>query len=391
MNIFSKIKKAMHKGGVILVFKRLFDKVRWSFDRIEFKSAIKHKLTRRLPDVEVVLRPLTSHPDDVDIAKRILLAFRKAQKDEKKVVTGDLWDNIQREWHSDFYAICHDPAKVAEYMNNMNQHGITIAIGSSSLSIYQAMKKNPAIRQEWGILVKDTLVCFAEAVGVLPYNLHGDALYEDESVLLSRVEKKIGATLIPSSIEGGLYKLKIDNRFFDYRDFWSAYIAWRIYELAGSTDSVAEIGGGIGKSALFAVQFGIKNYSIYDLPIINLTQAWYLIKSGVDVALYGEEKHGGVNIMPYWEFSKNSFDLTVNADSFPEMDGSIVADYLETIKKNTRKYLLSINREDGDVYGDNHKHIVVQDIVAKVGGLKRLYRFPVWFFNNYIEELYKLS
>lgn len=73
------------------------------------------------------------------------------------------------------------------------------------------------------------------------------------------------------------------------------------------------------------------------------------------------------------------------------MDESIVVDYLKTIKKNT-KTLLSINSERASEYGEYgkmRKHIVVQDIVAKVGGLKLSYRFPSWFFRGYyVEELY---
>lgn len=391
MNVYKKVKKAVKDGGVSLVFKRAIAKTTDYFTGIHFAQNIKHSY-EELPKVAVENRPLTSQADDVHIAERILRAFKKAQEDERehKNRKGDLWDLMQREGYSDFYAVYSDPVKLAEYMNNMNQHSITSGVGSSCLEEYRAMHEKPPVRQEWGVFVKDVLVAFGEAVGVLPYNLNGDNLYVDEGSLLSRIEEKIGITLRPSHIEGGLYKLKINNKFFDWKDFWSAYTAWRIYSLVGPDASIAEIGGGIGKAALYAGQFGIKNYSIYDLPIISLAQAWYLIKSEVDVVLYGE-KGQGIQLLPYWEFSKGSFELTINADSFPEMDGSKVADYLETIKKNTRKYLLSLNREDGGVYGDNHKHIVVHDIVGQVGGLERVHRFPSWIGRNYVEELYTVN
>lgn len=374
----------------MLVFKRAVLKTIDYFTGIHFLQNIKHPY-RKLPKVEVENRPLTTCPNDIFIAERILRAFKKAQEDEceHKNIKGDLWDIVQDN-HGDFYDVYHDPVKLAEYMNNMNQHSITSGVGSSDISVYRAMSKSPIIRQEWGVFVKDTLVAFGEAVGVLSYNLNGDSLYVDEGFLLSRIEEKIGIALRPSHIEGGLYKLKINNKFFDWKDFWSAYTTWRIYSLVGSDVSVAEIGGGIGKAALYADQFGIKNYSIYDLPVINLAQAWYLIKSGVDVVLYGEEGRG-IRILPFWEFSKGSFDLTVNADSFPEMDSSKVVDYLKVIKKNTKKYLLSLNREDGGVYGDNHMHVIVHDIVEKVGGLECIYRFPSWIGRNYVEELYMVN
>ncbi len=392
MGYLSKVSKAMKEGGVLLIFERLFKKIRWSFERRSYLMYVKHKLTKRLPKVDVQLRPLAASPNDAFIAERILRAFNKARKDENKDATGDIWDQIQ-EKHGDFYAIHGDAVKVAEYMNNMNQHNITLGVSSSTLAEFQDMFKSPIIRQEWGVFVKDVMVCFAEAVGAIPYHLGGDALYGDENSLLGRIEDKIGIKITPSDIEGGLYKLKINNKFFVYRDFWSAYIAWRIHDLVGPNASIAEIGGGLGAVALYAGQFGIKDYSIYDLPIINLVQAWYLIKGGVDVMLYGEENEShSVKILPYWEFTnKKSFDLTLNADSFPEMDASIVTGYLETIKKNTKKYLLSINQEEAGEYGDGRRHVVVQDAVAKVSGLKRISRSPFWFLQNYAEELYTIT
>lgn len=395
MDIYLKLKKAVEEGGVSLVLERVHMKIKNQFTRISYAQNITHRLNKGIPKVDVQFKPLRTSENDVHIAKRILRALKRAQKDEHKNIniTGDLWDNIQREQHSDFYAIQHDPVKVAEYMNNMNQHGITFGISSSTLLEYQAMLKNPVIRQEWGGYVKDTMVCFAEAIGVIPRNLDGDNLYLDENALLSSIEEKIGISIIPSEIEGGLYALKINNRSFGCRDFWSAYIAWRVHQLTGNNASVAEIGGGIGKAAYYANQFGIQRYSIYDLPIINLVQAWFLIKSGIEVHLYGEEKKDQrcIQILPYWEFKNGQFDITINADSFPEMDESIVADYLETIKRNTQKYLLSINREDGGEYGGNRMHVLVPSVVESIGGFTVVSRLPFWFLRNYVEELYRVD
>lgn len=390
MNYLSKVNKAMKEGGVRLIFKRFLNKIRWSIQRRDYLPNVKHRLQKELPDVDVQFRPIRgSFENDVLIAERILRAFNKAREDEHKNMTGDIWDRIQAH-HSDFYAIYHDPVKVVEYMNNMNQKNITMGISSSTLVEYQDMKKDPIVRKGFGVFIKDVLVCFAEAVGALPYNLDANYLYKDGNNLLGCIENKIGIKIVPSDIEGGLYKLKLNEKFFVHRDFWSVYLAWRIHNLVGSSASVAEIGGGLGAVALHAGQFGIKDYSIYDLPIINLVQAWYLIKSGENVVLYGEEG-SGVNILPYWSFKNGkSFDLTLNADSFPEMDESIVIDYLETIKKNS-KLLLNINTEWAGEYGEGRKHVIVQDVVKKVGGFNLMSRFPTWFYRNYVEELYTIQ
>jgi hypothetical protein len=388
MRLFSKINTAFQQGGVTLVFVRFFNKITWSFSRLHFTQHLTHRYVKPLPVVLVAYRPISQSTVDTEIAERILRAFNLARQNEQKSMTGDLWDNIQEHQHADFYAVSHDPALLAQYLSDMNRKGITYGISTCKRSESSAMLKNPTLQQEWGMYIKDTLICFAEALGAIPRNTHGDSLCMESEELIQRIEARIGISFAPSTIEGQLYALIIGGRSFVPRDGWSAYIAWRVQELVGTEVSIAEIGGGMGKAAYYAKQFGIKDYSLYDLPIINLAAAWFLIKSGVDVVLYGEEKRlGAVTILPYWEFRKGTFDLTVNVDSFPEMDASIVSDYLTTIRQNT-KLLLSINREDGGVYGDGHTHIIVRDIADEVGGLKRTHRSPFWFSKNYVEELY---
>ncbi len=394
MNAFSKVIRALCEGGVSLLFTRALIKARTVVSRRTYvKFYLAHEITHGLPIVDVVFRPVVSEEGDVAIATRILVALRAALISENavgNVHTGDLWEDIRREQHKDFYAIWDDPVKVAEYMNNMNQRGITHGISASSLAEYTDMLHKPIVRREWGIMVKDILISFAEAVGAMPSKLDGNNFYIDEATILDALEEKIGISLIPSEAEGGMFKLKIRNRYFDYRDLWSAYTAWRIYMLVGADASIAEIGAGMGKVALYAKQYGFKRYTTYDLPLVSAAQAWYLIKSGITVQLYNEKPQpGAVRILPYWEFSdKESFDVTVNADSFPEMDESIVRTYLTTIKKNTKKYFLSINQEDAGAYGVSRHHITVKDVVGDVEGLKLVYRFPFWLRKNYIEELY---
>jgi hypothetical protein len=390
MNVYRKFQRAIGEGGIFLVAERLFNKMRWALRTPSYLPNVNHRIGKKLPEIDVPYVPLQRSKSDVQIAERILKSFTKARADEHKKITGDIWDRIQ-EKHADFYAICHNPVQVADYLNDMNQRAITLGISSSTRGEFCVMHKNEAVRQGWGVFTKDMLVCLAEAIGALPYNLTGDNLYVSEKVILDAIEKKMGISIQSSNIEGGLYKLKVGEHLFVHRDFWSLYIAWRAVQLVGSSGVVAEIGGGMGKVAFFARQFGLRNYSIYDLPIINVVQAWYLIKSGLEVTLYGEEGRSGIAVLPYWEFEKDSFDLTINVDSFPEMDESIIAEYLAAIKKNTKKYLLSINQEETRVYGEGRKHIVVQDIVAKVGGFKRAYRLPFWFLRNYVEELYEVD
>lgn len=383
--MLQKVKKALKEGGVMLVIKRGINKIQWFIVKKDYTKEIVHSFNV-LPAVEVEYRPAQISGEDVEIARRVLKALKKALEHEKKTATGDIWDRIL-EHHKDFYAIWDDPYKVAEYMNNMNQRNITMGISASTFSSFQDLQDDTSAQQAWGVLIKDDLVSLGEAVGVLPYNLKGNNLAVNEARLLSDIEKVIGISLIPSETEGGLYALKVNGKYFPHREFHSIYYAWRTFKLVGNMP-IGEIGGGMGKAARYATQFGITNYALYDLPLVNLLQAWYLIKSGTKVVLYGEEGEG-VKILPYWEFSKGAFMLVLNTNSFAEMDESIVEEYLHAIKKNST-YLLSVNQEDQRLYGDGRKHVVVPHIVDRVGEFTREYRFPSWFpCENYVvEELY---
>src|SRR5207248_2501785 len=142
----------------------------------------------------------------------------------------------------------------------------------------------------------------------------------------------------------------------------------------------------------YAYKLGIRDYSIFDLPYINVLQGYFLLKALPNsVSLYGE-KQKAIKIMPDFMFGKslkNRFDLVLNADSFPEINIETVRNYLKDIKKNTKKYLLIINQE-GESSFAAIKQSVVSKIVLDIGGFSKVYRFPFWVRKGYVEELYKL-
>lgn len=388
--MFNKVLKALREGGVTLIARRLINKVRWSLVWQDYTRHASHHMVEAWPETDVVFQGPQQSTADAEIAQRVVMALRLALKDEQKEWTGDLWDRIQDERHADFFRIWDDPEKVAEYMNNMNERGITHGLGGGSTG--RKALEDTRVRKSWGVMMKDILVSFAEATGALPLKQESN-LYLEESKVLALLEEKLGIFLSSPEIDGGQYKFQVAGRKFDMKELWSAYTAWRACELVGRNASIAEIGGGTGKAALYSKRFGFKSYSIFDLPIVNVVQAWYLIKSGVEVTLYGEpEIPSSVRVMPYWAFTgKQKYDLVINVDSFAEMDESVVKGYLEAIRQIAPKYLLSINQEEEGEYGDGHRHTVVQNVMDKVGGFKRLVRFPFWLSGRYVEELYAID
>jgi putative sugar O-methyltransferase len=412
MELYYKIKLTFREGGVLLVLKKIYRKARryyWYLVHkipIDYLSYFTHQMPNGLPIVEVEIIKMTVTKEDVLLAERLLVALNKAIKDEVYYTKSnvDLWDIIKQKYHQDFYEIIssNNSRKVAEYLCNMHSHGLTYGISLSSAE-YGSMVSSEKIREQKGAYVKDILVCFAEAVGALPYevSLNGTEIwniYRDANTLSDDIEKRIGISIAPPDIDGGLTKLKLKNGSFDERDLWSLYTAWRINRLISNDSQIAEIGAGMGKAALYANRFGFSNYTIFDLPLINIVQGWYLIKSlpKKNILLYGEPIIPGdsIKILPYWKFieGKHKYELVINTDSFPEIDREIVEGYLRKIK-TCASHFFSIQQEMQFPMIDrsDKRQLVVSEVIEAVGGFEKIYRFPFWLRKNYIEEFYRIS
>lgn len=391
----------MNEGGLRLLWNRILRQIILRIRPLTIRSSFAHSMPRGLPAVDFDIRHIQVQvPGDIQIAERIIVAFKKAWKEEldyPNTVNQDAWDTIEHNQHKELFEILekNDPRKLADYLSNMHNKSVTYGISDFNESIY--LKTSPGLRREHMAFVKDRLICLAEAVGVITYKRSGNNdLYVNAESLVHSIQEAIGIDMTPPDIDGGLVKLRVGIGFFSLRDLYSLYTAWRVSQLVGQHDGIAEIGGGLGKAALYAHRFGLKDYSIFDLPQMNSIQAWYLIKSGVPVSLYGEKiNKESVKVLPWRGFGQNrTFALTLNVDSFTEMEAAIVTEYLRKIKQNTQKYLLSINHEKEFVVGDTSHtsgRLVMFRLIKEVGGFKQVYRFPFWLRSGYMEELYSVQ
>lgn len=403
VNVFIKIRKALHEGGLGLLWSRVVTKIRFLFKSrpTVIPDQLYHSLPKGVPSVRWSVRPIRKPtPDDVRLVDRIVRAYTRAIADEP-VQAGshaeDIWDVIKKNRHDDFNEVfaSGDSRKVAEYLCNMHNRGITHGISDFNTRILKRIGKKRTT--ELMVLVRDHVVALAESVSAL---LCGqENIYKDPILVIQDIEKRIGIDITPPDIDGGLVKAKLGEAHFSLRDIWGIYVAWRIVQIVGPKARVCEIGAGLGKATLYASRLGIKDYSIFDLPQINAVQAWYLMKSlpEASFALYGESVPEGdvIKILPYWEFPEGKYDLVLNVDSFPEIAREIVDDYLRKIK-TCSTYFLSINHETERSYGYIHgpakgQHLAMPRVIESAGGFRQIYRFPFWVRKNYIEELYKVG
>jgi hypothetical protein len=83
------------------------------------------------------------------------------------------------------------------------------------------------------------------------------------------------------------------------------------------------------------------------------------------------------------------YDLLFNQDSFPEMHASVSLEYLKTARKIVSYGLLSVNQEAQGPQSLGQVQTRVQDLVESAGGYRRIYRFPHWLRQGYVEEFYR--
>ena len=118
-----------------------------------------------------------------------------------------------------------------------------------------------------------------------------------------------------------------------------------------------------------------------------MLQAYFLIKSGLDVSIYGE-KDAAIRIRPWWDIDKTrSFDLVINQDSIPEMPSAVGTAYIRRIKEIAPLFF-SVNQESAASNTGEHRQLVVPELVREVGGYRMLHRNLFWLRDGYVEEVY---
>jgi hypothetical protein len=238
----------------------------------------------------------------------------------------------------------------------------------------------------YNYLILDKLLCFAEIVGVrhlenpeyLPifinniYRNNNDNFPKlDIDAILDDLEEKFGFPLVfPNPFEGELgYFTK--RGLISYRTVHSLYQAWRLRELSNSFGGhkVLEIGAGLGRTAYFARLFGLKDYTIVDIPLTNVAQIYFLGRVlGDDQIKFGREaldkSFDGLKILSTVDFKDHNikYDFILNCDSLVEMEFSIANNYYYFIR-NHSNFFLSINHDINNftvqnIYSKYNDHLI---------------------------------
>jgi hypothetical protein len=167
------------------------------------------------------------------------------------------------------------------------------------------------------------------------------------------------------------------------RAIGAIYQAIRIKRMCQQTEvsSVIEIGAGMGRTAYYAMCFGITDYIVVDLPLSLIGQAVFLaLTLGEDKICFASEtkRDGVVSLLTPRQFHEGGTKcaVAINVDSMPEMDREHAATYLERLIRDQALFL-SINHEA-------NRHAVFEIAPASA----RVYRAPYLLRPGYMEEMY---
>ncbi|MDR2579706.1 MAG: putative sugar O-methyltransferase [Fibromonadaceae bacterium] len=210
--------------------------------------------------------------------------------------------------------------------------------------------------------------------------------YEKPQVIIRKLEELFSCKIDFPNPYNGEIGLLVGDKIVSTRAIQALHQAFTIYEKIGRNKSarILEIGAGTGRTAYFVRSlFGIKDYTIIDLPLTGVASAYFLGKTLGEnaISLYGEpERPEAIRILPPDSFLENDlgmFDIILNCDSITEMDFGTMNAYWKRIKESSYSFL-SVNHE-------SNKH-TLRELVANDPAVKTCSRSPYWMRQGYVEE-----
>jgi len=328
------------------------------------------------------------------LLERIVAGYRHAHETNRQQASG-VWSTIEthkRPVHD--VAIAGDidalGAMLREPATTMLFHGFDQPTSRSIANL-----ENPGTLLNYRSFCLGSLRRMAEATGAIPmaypegYGVEADV----QSNAPLHVDQLVRA------IEDRLkYEIRFPNVFLDeigldtvrgvasYRAIQSLYQAWRLAAVAaevgapGRTPSALEIGGGSGRTAYFAYRAGVRDYSIVDLPMTGLAQAYFLgMALGEDkVCLEGEppSKDAVKIVSPPALDRRRSYDVAASFDAIVEFSEEVANGYMDLVTRQAGAFL-SVNRES--------KPFTVRAML-ETRNIKAT-RTPYWLRRGYAEEI----
>ena len=147
---------------------------------------------------------------------------------------------------------------------------------------------------------------------------------------------------------------------------------------------ILEIGGGLGRTAFYANELGLCDYTLIDIPLAMVSQGYFLgCGLGPEAIAFdgeGGAAAGRLRLLPPDTFldANEQYDIVLNADSLTEFDLAVASRYVDKIRDCAGAFL-SINHE--------YNKFRVRDLLQPELRRGRYQRVPYWMRRGYVEEL----
>ncbi len=349
-------------------------------DEIDFDAIKLPEFTQTEPDVP-----------DLEVAERLTDAFSRAIEDGAYTGRG-AWKRIRNERHGSFL----------HYLTRRNYRGVARSLASMFRNEMTYGLRSPQDPLYAQVQMLDTIVSLGVASGLVSARCPTDVnkeplLHLDYREILERFTDFIGHDLAPPQC-GAIAGLSFNGRIIPLGHLFQVYQAHRYRTMLRPGISFLEIGGGVGFMAHAALSLGTASeYCIVDLPQVNVFQGYLMLKSEFadQVELYRETVRGRkIRILPNTAMDTvgdKSLDVVLNVDSFPEMDGDTIGDYLEHIERVCRDRFISINRELNLANPPGRTFPWVHKMAMARPGLKLHSRTPDWIRQGYVEDIFSIQ
>jgi hypothetical protein len=328
--------------------------------------------------------------EDKELINRIIVAYQRANQAD---LGKSMWNVFFTTYHQPIHQalIDGDEKTVTEILRKPEISDLFYGFDILTKSFQGVFRKKRA-REAYAKTCLDGLVRFAESVAAVsmdnPADIQKKMPWKTENVL-AELDKVCMPFSMPNPFANE-HGVGSSRGVISYRVPQALYQAWRIKQLLDGIQNprVLEIGAGLGRTAFYAYELGIKDYTIVDLPISTIAQAYYLGRTlgGGNICLDGEQSDDDQNrvkiVAPETFFAESkTYDLVLNVDSLPEMDFRVAQAYWNKIKASTNTFL-SINHEANSFR--------VRDLLVKDLNSLNVQRELYWMREGYVEELIRI-
>lgn len=357
----------------------------------------RHRHPEILAPVSGSVRDNVAHGDDMPLVSRVLAAYCQAQGGAEER-GNSIWRDFFEQRHRDLHTLFTEggEAEAAQALRDPSSNQLFYGFDNLFIEFTTSLDALPDVSSTYASMCHDELLRLAECIGCA--RLDNPEIYHvripsapqvDE--LIARLDRALACQLTFPNPYPREFGLRTAAGLASYRAIHAIYQAWRIRELVRGIERprVLEIGGGLGRTAYYARQLGIEDYTLIDLPFTAISQGYFLGRTlGEDqIRLHGEaedDQRKRVNILLPDAFldGLGDFDLIVNVDSLTEMDPGIARSYWQKIESSARQFL-SINHEANS--------FTVKELIDSSTRVATRVRNLCWIRRGYAEEIVQFT